>query len=58
VIGWAKEKSLLSLTDQFKRKKVVGSHDLKLKFDIHMSVHRNITPNYNQQNATFLDLFM
>ena len=27
------------------------------EFDIHMSVHRNIIPNYSQQNATFLDLF-
>ena len=27
-------------------------------FDIHMSVHRNIFPNYNQQDATFLDLFI
>ena len=23
-----------------------------------MSVHRNITPNHNQQDATFLDLFL
>ena len=27
-------------------------------FDIHMSVHRNIIPSYNQQYATFLDLFI
>jgi len=27
-------------------------------FDIHKSVHRNIIPNYNQQDATFLDLFI
>jgi hypothetical protein len=27
-------------------------------FDIHMSVHRNIIPNYGQQDATFLDLFI
>jgi len=27
-------------------------------FDIYMSVHRNIIPNYNQQDATFLDLFI
>jgi hypothetical protein len=27
-------------------------------FDIHMYVHRNIIPNYSQQNATFLDLFI
>ena len=27
-------------------------------FDIHMSVHRNIIPNYSYQNATFLDLEM
>jgi hypothetical protein len=26
--------------------------------DIHVSVHRNIIPNYSQQNATFLDLFI
>jgi len=24
-------------------------------FVIHMSVHRNINPNYSQQDATFLD---
>jgi hypothetical protein len=28
------------------------------EFDIHMSVHRNIIPNYSQQDATFLDLFV
>ena len=27
-------------------------------FDTHMSVHRNIIPTYNQQDATFLDLFI
>ena len=27
-------------------------------FDIHMSVHRDIIPNYSQQDATFLDLFI
>jgi len=27
-------------------------------FDIHMSVHRNLNPNYNQQDVTFLDLFI
>jgi hypothetical protein len=27
-------------------------------FDIHMSVHRNIIPNYSQQDATFLVLFI
>ena len=27
-------------------------------FDIHMSVHCNIIPNYSQQDATFLDLFI
>jgi len=27
-------------------------------FDIHMPVHRNIIPNYSQQDATFLDLFI
>ena len=26
--------------------------------DIHMSVRRNIIPNYNQQDATFLDLLI
>jgi hypothetical protein len=25
-------------------------------FDIHVSVHRNKIPSYNQQDATFLDL--
>ena len=25
-------------------------------FDIHMSMHHNIIPNYSQQDATFLDL--
>jgi hypothetical protein len=30
----------------------------KKGFDIHMSVHRNIIPNYSQQYATFLDLFI
>jgi hypothetical protein len=29
-----------------------------IMFYIHMSVHRNIIPNYSQQNATFLDLFI
>ena len=28
------------------------------KSDIQMSVHRNINPNYNQQDLTFLDLFI
>jgi hypothetical protein len=27
-------------------------------FDIDMSVHRNIIPTYNQQDATFPDLFI
>jgi hypothetical protein len=27
-------------------------------FDIHMSVHHNIIPNYSQQDAMFLDLFI
>jgi hypothetical protein len=27
-------------------------------FDIHMSVHSNIIPNYIQQDATFLDLLI
>jgi hypothetical protein len=26
--------------------------------DAHMSMHRNIIPNYSQQDATFLDLFI
>ena len=30
----------------------------RIWFDIHMSVHRNIIPNYSQQDATFLDLFI
>ena len=29
-----------------------------LKIDIHISVPRNIFPNYNQQDAKFLDLFI
>ena len=28
------------------------------KFDIHMSVHHNIIPNYSQQDATFFYLFI
>jgi hypothetical protein len=28
------------------------------RFDIHVSVHRYIIPNYSQQDATFLDLFI
>ena len=35
-----------------------GSEDDAFFIYIHMSVHRNIIPNYNQQNATFLDLFI
>jgi hypothetical protein len=27
-------------------------------FDIHMSVHRNIIPNYSQKDTTFLDLII
>jgi hypothetical protein len=27
-------------------------------FDIHIPVHRNIIPNYNQQDVTFPDLFI
>ena len=27
-------------------------------FDIHMSMHRNVSPNYTQQDAMFLDLFI
>ena len=29
-----------------------------LGLDIHMSMHSNILPNYSQQDATFLDLFL
>jgi len=32
--------------------------NITLEFDIHMSVHRNTIPNYIQQDATFLDLFI
>ena len=32
--------------------------DVHHTFDIHMSVHHDINPNYNQQDATFLDLFI
>jgi len=28
------------------------------KFDIHTSVHHNIIPNFSEQDATFLDLFI
>jgi hypothetical protein len=28
------------------------------KKDIHMSVYRNVIPNYSQQDATFVDLFI
>jgi hypothetical protein len=27
-------------------------------FDIHISVHRNLIPNYSQQDVTFLDLLI
>jgi len=30
----------------------------KSKFYIHISVYRNIIPNYSQQDATFLGLFI
>jgi len=30
----------------------------KTVFDIHMPVHRNIIPNYSQEDASFLDLFI
>jgi len=29
-----------------------------MRFDIHTSVHHNITPNFSQQDATFLNLFI
>jgi hypothetical protein len=29
-----------------------------VKFDIHISVYRNIITNYSQQDATFFDLFI
>jgi len=29
-----------------------------IRFDIYMSVHRNIIPNYSQRDETFLDLFI
>jgi len=32
--------------------------DFMFEFDIHMSMHHNIIPNYNQEDATFLDLFI
>jgi hypothetical protein len=31
---------------------------IKYAFYLHMSVHHNIIPSYNQQDATFLDLFI
>jgi hypothetical protein len=31
---------------------------IRVKFDVHMSVHRNIIQNYSQQVSTFLDLFI
>jgi hypothetical protein len=31
---------------------------LAMEFDIYMSVHRIKIPNYNQQDATLLDLFI
>jgi hypothetical protein len=34
-----------------------GDRDIQI-FDIHVSVHHNIIPNYCQQDATFLDLFI
>ena len=36
--------------------KVLEILTLSLGFDIHMSVHRKYNSNYNQQDATFLDL--
>ena len=33
-------------------------NQLITRFDIHVSVHANIFPNYNQQDAMFLDLFI
>jgi len=46
-----------------KRKKNIGFYKTRgyrgwtFKFAIHMSVRRNVNPNYNQRDATFLDLF-
>jgi len=38
---------------------IVPPPTYKNVLDIHMSVHRNIIPNYSQQDATFLpDLFI
>ena len=37
---------------------LVYNKHLLLIFDIHMAVYRNIIPNYSQQDATFLDLFI
>jgi hypothetical protein len=34
------------------------SSTLSFNFDIHMSVHRDIIPNYSQQDATSLGLFI
>jgi hypothetical protein len=31
---------------------------VEVVFDIHVSVHYNIIPNYSEQDATFLDLFI
>jgi len=31
---------------------------ISIRFDIHMSVYRNTIPNYSEQDATFLDLFI
>jgi len=41
-----------------KRRKKGKSSLTAAFFDIRMSVHRNIIPNYSQQVATFLDLFI
>jgi len=43
---------------------LLGAHHIlhvsmiRVKFDLHMSVHRNIIQNYSQQDSTFLDLFI
>jgi len=38
--------------------KQLTDSNIPIVFDIHMSVHRNIIPNYIQQDATFIDLFI
>jgi len=40
------------------RTQMLNLNNSNFNFDILMSVHRNIIPNYSQQDATFLDLFI